>query len=81
MDAHGTGVVADLCATARKNGATLMLAGASGRVRRLLRLSGLDRVMPRLSREGEDERPGLGIVAAEDQSAYSPDRAPGAGAS
>ena len=46
MDAHGAGVLADLCATARAAGRTLLLAGASDRVRRLLHVTGLDTIIP-----------------------------------
>lgn len=45
-DAHAIGVLAELCATAREAGSTLMLAGASDRVRRLLRLTRLDSFLP-----------------------------------
>lgn len=42
MDAHGTGVLAELAETARREGRALMLAHASDRVRRLLRITRLD---------------------------------------
>src|SRR5688572_11006471 len=46
MDAHGTGVLAELAHIAHRDGHALMLAGTSGRVRRLLRLTRLDTVIP-----------------------------------
>lgn len=48
MDAHGTGVLAELADLARRDGRALMLARVSDRVRRLLRLTGLDTVIPAL---------------------------------
>jgi anti-anti-sigma factor len=50
MDAHAVGVLAELCATAREAGRTLMLAGASDRVRRLLRLTRLESFLPEFER-------------------------------
>ena len=48
IDAHGTGVLAELADTAQREGRVLMLAGVSDRVRRLLRLTRLDTVIPGL---------------------------------
>jgi anti-anti-sigma factor len=49
MDAHGTGVLADLAGIARREGRALMLARVSDPVRSLLRLTRLDTVIPALS--------------------------------
>jgi anti-anti-sigma factor len=46
MDAHGIGVLAHLYASSRDSGSALLLAGVSHRVQRLLRLTGLDTVIP-----------------------------------
>ena len=48
MDAHGTGVLAELAGTARREGRVLVLARVNDRVRRLLRLTRLDTVIPGL---------------------------------
>jgi anti-anti-sigma factor len=48
MDAHGTGVLAELADLACREGRPLMLARVSDRVRRLLRLTRLDAVIPGL---------------------------------
>lgn len=49
IDAHGTGVLAELADIARRGGHALVLAGTSGRVRRLLRLTRLDTVIPAMN--------------------------------
>jgi anti-anti-sigma factor len=48
MDAHATGVLAELTGIARDAGRPLMLARVSDRVRHLLRLSRLDTIIPGL---------------------------------
>ncbi len=49
MDAHGLGVLAELCASLRHEGCALLLAAANDRVDRLLRLTRLDTVIPRVN--------------------------------
>ena len=46
LDAHGTGVLAELFEIARREGRAFMVARVSGRVRRVLRLTRLDTVIP-----------------------------------
>ncbi len=46
MDAHGIGVLALLYGSSRDAGSTLLLAGASHRVQRLLGLARLDAIIP-----------------------------------
>lgn len=46
MDAHGTGVIAELADLARRQGSALMVSKVSDRARRLLRLTRLDSVIP-----------------------------------
>ncbi len=46
VDAHGIGVLAFLYGLSRDTGSTLLLAGASHRVQRLLDLAGLDAIIP-----------------------------------
>lgn len=45
IDAHGAGVLAELCAAARETGHALRLAGVSDRVRLLLAVTRLDRAI------------------------------------
>ena len=45
IDAHGAGVLAELCAAARETGRALRLIGASDRVRLLLHVTRLDKVI------------------------------------
>lgn len=59
IDAHGIGVLADLFASSRDAGRTLLVAGVSKRVQRLLHLAGLDTVIPTatvLDADGESRR-------------------------
>jgi anti-anti-sigma factor len=46
MDAHATGVLAELIESARNQGVALVLARVSDRVRRILRVTRLDQVIP-----------------------------------
>ena len=60
IDALGIGVLADLFASSRDAGRTLLVAGVSKRVQRLLHLAGLDTVIPTattvLDADGESRR-------------------------
>lgn len=59
MDAHGVGVLAGLYGLSRDTGRTLLLADVSKYVRRLLQLTGLDDVIPtvtRLDAKGKSHR-------------------------
>lgn len=54
MDAHGVGVLAEVCAMARQRGRALFLVRASRRVSLLLRITRLDTVIPRSTNAGSD---------------------------
>ena len=56
MDAHGTGVLAELADIARREGRALVVARVSDRVRRLMRVTRLDTVVPGLREAASSRR-------------------------
>jgi anti-sigma B factor antagonist len=59
MDAHGAGVLAELFGLARRERRRLSLTGASDRVRRVLRVTGLDSVARDIEESGTPGRASL----------------------
>lgn len=56
IDAYGIGTLAAVCAAARRSRRRIFLAGASDRVRRVLRLTNLDAFIPELGRAATPSR-------------------------
>jgi anti-anti-sigma factor len=52
LDARGVGVLAEASDVAHQRGARILLVGANARIRRLLRLTHLDTIIPELAADG-----------------------------